>query len=40
LPRDQISWCGWGYFSMFFLLPAYRRLRRRRFARLEATWAR
>jgi hypothetical protein len=40
LPRDQISWCGWAYFSMFFLLPAYRRLRRRRFARLEATWAR
>ena len=40
LPRDQISWCGWAYFSMFFLFPAYRRLRRWRFARLEGTWAR
>jgi hypothetical protein len=40
LPRDQINWCGWAYFSMFFLLPAYRSLRRCRFARLEATWAR
>jgi len=29
LPADQISWCGWAYFSMFFLFPAYRRLRRR-----------
>ena len=26
LPRDQISWCGWAYFSLFFLPPAYRRL--------------
>ena len=34
------DWGGWAYFSMFFLPPAYRRLRRRRFATLEATWAR
>ena len=34
------DWGGWAYFSMFFLPPAYRRLRRRRFATSEATWAR
>ncbi|MGZ5537564.1 MAG: TMEM175 family protein [Chthoniobacterales bacterium] len=37
LPDNQIAWSGWLYFSMFLLLPAYRRLRPRKFARLEVS---